>query len=316
MAGPKQPGWIKKLRCPRCARLSRLSTLPMRRGNWGAWGCPGVKCARCGETYGVESGGILRMIPAQNLLRYAYWETLHAGVNAKSQVALYEKRFAFSKAVLDAEFCLPRISRKAGWGPYESSLELGCGWGIYSLSLAKAGLLREIWLLDISVSALKGAQAAFRHFGFEPFLMQGEIHHLPFADRAFEVSLSGGLYEHFVGEEQQHLVKENCRISSKVLNELPVGSLSYWIYRKFFTWKWGTWPFGFEVPLTRKRLGILYENAGAQVKAWDYHNLGTAALLALAERLPWLSGLVSWRPFFFYLFRHDLCVAVECSPEG
>jgi hypothetical protein len=212
---------------------------------------------------------------------------------------------------VDSLLCLPRLSRKAGWKSFSSSVELGCGWGIYSLSLAKAGMLREIWLLDISVSALKGTQSVFKHFGFEPFLLQGEIHQLPFHNAAFEMSLSGGLYEHFVGEEQIQLVHENCRVSQKVLNEIPVGSFAYWIYRKFFTWWWGQWPFGFEVPLSRPGLKALYENEGMTVRAWDYHNLATAGLGALGDRAAIFRPLAAWRPFFFYLFRHDLCVAVE-----
>lgn len=308
--------WLAKLRCPKCASKGRLAALPAKRGHWGAWGCPGLSCKRCKEKYPVVEGGILRLIPQGDYERYAYWEKLHAEVDVKNQVALYERRFKMPKKVLDAVFCLPRLSRAAGWGAYESSLELGCGWGIYSLSLAMAGLLKEIWLLDISVSALKGAQAVFRHFGFEPFLIQGEIHGLPFADRAFEMSLSGGLYEHFVGEEQEALVAENCRISRKVLNEIPVGSLTYWIYRNFFTWLWGKWPFGFEVPLSKSRLRWLYERSGAEVKAWDYHNLGTAGSLALGERIPALVGLAAFRPFFYYLLRHDLCVAVETASRA
>jgi hypothetical protein len=316
MAATRQPAWIAKLRCPRCAAKGKLSALPKRRGSWGAWGRPGVRCQRCKESYPVVEGGILRMIPKGDHGRYAYWETLHAGVNAQEAIDTYARRFAFPPQAVDAEFCLPRLSRKAGWGPFADSVELGCGWGIYSLSLAKAGLLKEIWLLDISVSALKGTQKVFRHFGFEPFLLQGEIHHLPFRDKAFEVSLSGGLYEHFVGEEQQQLVSENCRISRRVLTQLPESTLVYWIYRKFFTWWWGTWPFGFEVPLRRGRLRELYEAAGGTVVAWDYHNLGTAALFMVSERVKALDWLAGFRPFFFYLFRHDVAVAVEAEDRG
>jgi hypothetical protein len=255
------------------------------------------------------------MIPKGDLGRYAYWEELHSEFSPESVVRQYEKRFSYPRAVLDAALCLPRLARKAGWGPFQDSVELGCGWGIYTLSLFKAALLGEIWLLDISRSALQGTRAVFRHFGVEPFLIQGEIHHLPFRDGAFELSLSGGLYEHFVGQEQEQLVMENCRVSRKILTQLPESTLIYWIYRKFFTWWWGRWPFGFEQPLSRRRLRDLYERAGGRLKAWDYHNLGTAALFSLAERLPWLARLASLRPFFFYLFRHDVAVAVE-GPAG
>jgi hypothetical protein len=313
MPKPKEPAWLGKLRCPQCGPKGKLRALPARKGSWGAWGRPGLACGRCKERYPVVEGGVLRMIPKGDYGRYAYWEELHQGVDAASTLQAYEKRFKLPASALDAAFVLPRLSRKAGWGPYASSLELGCGWGTYTLSLAQAGLLKEIWLLDISVSALKGTQKVFRHFGHEPFLLQGEIHHLPFKDKAFEVSLSGGLYEHFVDAEQEQLVEENCRISRKILTELPEGSLAYWIYRKFFTWWWGKWPFGFEVPLSRKRLRFLYERAGARIKAWDYHNLATAALFAFSGRAPFLRPLAGLRPFFFYLLRHDVAAAVETA---
>ena len=316
MPSIKAPAWLAKLRCPRCAEKSRLGVLPAKKGAWGAWKRPGVKCARCKETYPVIEGGILRMIPKGDMARYAYWEKMHSQVDVQDSIVIYDRRFGFPQKVRDAVFCLPRLSRKAGWNSFSSSVELGCGWGTYTLSLAKAGLLRQIWLLDISVSALKGTLKMYRHFGFEPFLLQGEIHHLPFSDKAFELSLSGGLYEHFIGDEQQQLVDENCRISRKLLTELPESTLTYWIYRKFFTWWWGNWPFGFEVPLSRGRLREVYEKAGARIVAWDYHNLGTALLFMIAERFPSLSRLAAFRPFFFFPLRHDVAVAVESKPRG
>jgi hypothetical protein len=309
------PKWLARLRCPRCGPKGSLKSLAKKKGDFGAWGLPGLKCGNCSESYPVIKGGILRMIPKGDYSRYAYWEKLHAGVGAKETVAKYRLRFGMDKQFLDNYFCLPRITRKAGWGPYASSLELGCGWGIYSMSLAQAGLIKDIWLLDISTSALKGTQQVFRAFGYDPYLIQADIHALPFKDKAFDVSLSGGLYEHFVGEEQQALVDENCRISRKILNELPEGSLTYWIYRKFFTWKWGGWPFGFEVPLSRSRLKELYEKAGARILAWDYHNLVSALLLVQAEKRPWLQRL-TWRPFFLYALRHDVVVAVDTAKAG
>jgi hypothetical protein len=282
--------------------------MPPDPGDWGAWGVPGIVCGACGEAYPVIDG-ILQMIPQGDLSRYAYWEDLHKNIDVEGMVALYRRRYAYPQAFQDSYYALPRLCRRLGWS-FAESLELGCGWGTYSMSLAQSGLTRQLWMLDISLSALKGTRQVFRQLGFEPFLIQGEIHHLPFKDRAFEVSLSGGLYEHFVGDEQQALVAENCRISQRVLNELPESTLAYWAYRKILTWHWGRWPFGFEVPLTRARLRGLYSSAGMQIRGWDRHDLATAALFVAGERWPWLRRF-TWRPGIFHIFRHDVVVAVE-----
>jgi hypothetical protein len=255
------------------------------------------------------------MIPHGDYGRYQYWEELHAKVDARATIEDYQAREQWSESLKDDFNVLPRLARKAGWARFESSVELGCGWGTYTLSLARAGMLGEIWLLDISVSALKGTRKVFESFGYLPFLIQGEIHDLPLKDRAFEVSLSGGLYEHFVGEEQRALVGENLRICRKLLCQVPEGSLAYWAYRKFFTWWWGNWPFGFEAPLKRRRLRELYVQRGSKILAWDYNNLVTALWGRLARRFAAFASF-SLRPFFFYLFRHDVAVAVDATGRG
>lgn len=302
----RQAAWLHKLRCPACR--GELSALPKRRGDWGAWGVPGLKCRRCRGSYPVKDG-ILTMIPKGDLGRYAYWEEMHAASDAKAIIAAYRRSFSYSQAFIETYYCLPRLCRRLGWS-FGDGVELGCGWGVYSLSLARSGRLQQPWLLDISRSALRGTRQVYRAFGLEPFLIQGEIHSLPFRDGAFEVSLSGGLYEHFVGEEQEKLVRENCRISRRVLCQLPTSSLAYWTYRRLVTWKLGRWPFGFEVPLKRRRLRQLYEGAGARVLAWDFHNLASAMLFAAARRFGRLSRL-TWRPALLWLLRHDAVLAAE-----
>jgi len=304
----KAPAWIGKLRCPACGH-GTLTALPRRKGDFGAWGVPGVRCGKCRQAYPVVEGGILQMIPQGDLSRYAYWEQLHSAVDPGATIEAYRRSFGQRQAFVESYYCLPRISRRLGW-TYRDSVELGCGWGVYSMSLARAGMVKEVWLLDISLSAMRGTGKVYQAFGIKPFLIQGEIHSLPFKDGAFDVSLSGGLYEHFVGEEQQALVKENCRISKRVLCQVPEGSTAYWIYRRLVTWKFGKWPFGFEVPLTRRRLRELYEAGGAKVLAWDFHNLASAVLFHQARKHAWLQAL-SWRPGALYLVWHDAVLAAE-----
>jgi hypothetical protein len=304
----KGPAWISKLRCPACGH-GALTASPKRKGDFGAWGVPGVRCPKCRQAYPVVAGGILQMIPKGDLSRYAYWETMHSAVDPDAVVEAYRRSFGRRQAFVETYYAMPRLSRRMGW-TYRDSVELGCGWGVYSMSLARAGMVKDVWLLDISLSAMRGTGKVFQAFGIKPFMIQGEIHSLPFKDGAFDLSLSGGLYEHFVGQEQQDLVKENCRVSKRVLCQVPEGSLAYWIYRRLVTWKMGKWPFGFEVPLTRRRLRWLYEAAGAKVLAWDYHNLASAVLFYQARKHPWIQAL-SWRPAPFYLLRHDAVLAAE-----
>jgi hypothetical protein len=304
----KGPAWLGKLRCPACGH-GTLTAAPKRKGDFGAWGVPGVRCAKCRQAYPVVEGGILQMIPQGDLSRYAYWETLHSKAVPEDVVAAYRRSFSQPQPFLETYYCLPRVSRRLGWA-YRDSVELGCGWGVYSMSLVRAGMVQQPWLLDISLSAMRGTGKVYAAFGMTPFLIQGEIHSLPFKDGAFDVSLSGGLYEHFVGQEQQDLVTENCRISRRVLCQVPEGSTAYWIYRQLVTWKMGAWPFGFEVPLSRRRLRELYEAAGARVVAWDFHNLASAVVFSQARRWPWLSKL-GWRPSALYLVRHDAVLAAE-----
>jgi hypothetical protein len=234
---------------------------------------------------------------------------MHAAHAPADIIEAYRRSFSFSQPFLETYYCLPRVARRLDWR-FNDAVELGCGWGVYTLSLARSGRLKQPWLLDISRSALQGTRQVYRAFGLEPFLIRGEIHSLPFKDGAFDLSLSGGLYEHFVGAEQEALVRENCRISRRVLCQLPESSLAYWIYRGIITLKHGKWPFGFEVPLTRRRLRRLYEGAGARVVAWDFHNLASAVVFSLARRRRWLSAL-AWRPRLLWLVRHDAVLAAE-----
>jgi hypothetical protein len=304
----KAPGWLKKMRCPVCAS-PRLAAQAARKGNWGAWGVPGIICRQCGEKYPVVKGGILRMIPKGDYSRYAYWEKMHRTTPPSQIVALYKRRFQYPEKFLLHYYSMPRLARKLGW-QCQDGIELGCQWGSNTLTLHRFGVVKNVWLLDISVAALEGALAFYKEFGLTPYAIQGEIHGLPFKDKAFDLSLSGGLYEHFVDQEQEELVRENCRISQKVLCQVPESSAAYWIYRKLVEWRLGKWPFGFEAPLSRRRLLELYRGAGTRVVEEDFHNLASAAFMVAGERWPLVRALTV-RPFLFYMVRHHSVIAAE-----
>lgn len=307
----KELAWLKKLRCPRCSHAPLTALKAAKKGDWGAWGVPGVRCSKCREGYQVD-GGVLRLIPKGDLSRYAYWEDLHRGVQAPAIVAMYKKRFAFSDGFLSIYYATPRVATRLGWA-FSDTLELGSGWGSYSLCLWRFGRTRQPWLFDISVTALKGARQVYNAFGLEPFLVQGEIHDLPFVDKAFDGSLSGGLFEHFVGQEQELLVAENCRVAKRVLCQAPESSAAYWFFRAVISAFNGfKWPYGFEVPLSRARFREVFAKAGGRIQAWDFNNLISAVLLRAGDRWKPFRAW-TWRPQLWWLLRYDTVVAVETS---
>jgi hypothetical protein len=312
--GGRAYDWLSKLRCPACGH-GRLAKLAARPGHWGAWGVPGLRCPKCRASYPVVDGGILRLIPRSDYSRYAYWEKLHSHWTADEIATLYKRRFAFDERFLLSYYAMPRLARRLGWKA-EESLELGCQWGSNSLTLQRFGVTDRVWLLDISVVALKGAVKFFGSFGVTPYAMQAEIHDLPFKDASIDLTLSGGLYEHFVGDEQVKVVDENCRISKRVLCQVPESSTAYWIYRRLYSLLKGGWPFGFEVPVSWGRLKTLFTKAPFRLAGRDWHDLLSAARMVVGDRRAW-ARRVTARPFFFYLFRHDAVIAVERqAPDG
>ena len=305
--------WLSKLRCPACGHGTLAKAAP-RPGDWGAWGVPGLRCPKCRGTYPVEQGGILRLIPRGDYSRYAYWEKLHSGTEVGELAALYQKRFDFKDPFLLAYYAMPRLARRLGWKA-EESLELGCQWGSNSLALRRLGVCDRVWLLDISVTALKGSLAFFKFFGVTPYAMQAEIHHLPFKDASIDLTLSGGLYEHFVGDEQVQVVEENLRVSRRVLCQVPESSAAYWAFRRIYSLAKGGWPFGFEVPLSWGRLKALFARGPFRAAGRDWHDLVSAARMVIGDRRAWARAVTA-RPFFFYLFRHDAVIAVERTAPG
>ena len=69
------------------------------------------------------------------------------------------------------------------------------------------------------------------------------------------------------------------------------------------------------MPVSRKRLKVLFEGAGARIAGWEYNNLATAFIIRMADSRPFFKRL-DFRPFFFRLFGHDAVAAVICGGKG
>jgi hypothetical protein len=178
------------------------------------------------------------------------------------------------------------------------------------LTLHRFGVAERVWLLDISASALRLAMAFYRHLGTQPYAVQAEIHNLPFRDRAFSLTLSGSLYEHFVGAEQETLVAENCRVSEHVLCQVSESTAAYWAYRRVYSLLKGGWSFGFEVPLAWERLEALFTRPSMRMAGRDWHSLAAAARILAGERWAWARRQPA-PGRLGYLLRHDAVIAVE-----
>lgn len=76
-----------------------------------------------------------------------------------------------------------------------STIEIGCGAGIYSLILA--GLGAKVTFFDYSSEALKLAEQNLRSLGLDGILVQGDAFQLPQTLKNFDVSMSFGTVEHY-----------------------------------------------------------------------------------------------------------------------
>jgi len=164
------------------------------------------------------------------------------------------------------------------------SIEIGCGSGYYSLMLKKLGLVEDCVLLDSSFSALKIASQLFRISGEDAFFVLADGLEVPFADKSFDLSFSGGLIEHFRGSEQRKLVSEHCRVAESVVCQVPTHSLFYWLQRGVITLLNAKWPFGYESPVSSEQLESLYRNEGFQLRSFGYHDFITMLLFRLSVR--------------------------------
>lgn len=297
--------FLSSLCCPQCQQALFLAEGTTQAGEIASGD---LQCRACSRTYPIREG-IPLLQPAAANLQDKHWERLHQQVDYQAVVRLMRPRFELPEHVLLDYYAHAELARRQNLQP-ESILELGAGTGSYSLALQRLVRIGKMCLLDISFSALLGARNIFAAFNLRPDLVQGDIRSLPFADRTFDLTLSGGLIEHFAGEEQTRIVAEHCRVAGTVLIQAPLSSPAYWLFRLGYTLYKGRWPFGFERPLTKRKVRQLLAAQGVQVAAWSGHDF--AAGVELLGRLRWsrFPRLHAW-PGLAALTRHDVIVFGE-----
>jgi len=146
------------------------------------------------------------------------------------------------------------------------AIELGAGRGLNAFLFAQRGA--RVTLLDNAPTPLAQARALFDAHCVPLETVEADLFELPPETRgAFDVSMSYGLCEHFLGERRLGVVRAH-------LNVLRPGGLALLgvpnryapVYR---AWTWtlmrrGTWPLGTEVPFSAAELRTLARQAGGE----------------------------------------------------
>jgi len=151
------------------------------------------------------------------------------------------------------------VSRlEAAFGSVEKlrTIELGSGRGDLSTLLAERGA--HVTLLDSSERALAQARQRFERRGLSGRFESADMLGAPdaFRDR-FDVALSSGVIEHFIGQERTRAIRahyETLRPGGLAVISVPnAWCLSYRV-RKWYLELRGWWPYGRELPYTRREI--------------------------------------------------------------
>jgi len=249
-------------------------------------------CLDCSQTMSIVES-ILEGLPKSDP-QLDFWETHYSNEDQSVIIAALEKGFQ-NRRLLYAHYPIIRMIRKLTV-PLESSIELGCGSGAFSLVLKKTGTVDKVTLLDYSRASLEAARSLFSHFGESCNLVHADIESAPFRRKTFDLSLSGGVIEHFRTEEERlDCLNAHLDIANRAFLQAPVSSPCYWLSRSLFSAYNRGWPFGFEKPVTFRELCKLAKRAGAEILDHDHQYFLSFPLFTRLHKLP-KPGWYTW-PF-------------------
>jgi SAM-dependent methyltransferase len=146
------------------------------------------------------------------------------------------------------------------------AIELGAGRGLNGFLFAERGA--DVTLLDNVPLALEQARTLFGAHGLSFDAAEADLFELPDELRgAFDVSMSYGLCEHFLGERRQAVVRAHLdvlRPGGLALIGVPNRhGVVYRAWKKALTVT-GSWPLGTEEPFTAAELTTLARRAGGE----------------------------------------------------
>lgn len=268
-----------------------------------------LTCSECGTEYVIKDG-IPYMLKQRESSGYEHWDELYDNADIKN-IKKSLRLLLQQKSVLMTYFALVDIVKKNKLN-IAKSIEIGCGSGAYSLMLKKNDLIQEPYLIDISPRALYVAKNLFEEFNEECHLILTDGKALPFREKSFDLSLSGGVIEHFKGAELQNMISEHCRVAKNVVCQVPANTLGYWTMRIIITILNKGWPFGQEYPMHMKDLKELISREGYVVADTSYHDLLTASLFVLSGKYGWIHPLEK-KSWVNKLFKHEIVVLAKIN---
>jgi ubiquinone/menaquinone biosynthesis C-methylase UbiE len=115
---------------------------------------------------------------------------------------------------LDSRFQRYRVRKVLGIhepGPEDRVLDLGCGWGTFSLALAPR--VREVVGVDFSARSVELCERRARDLGVtNTSFLRADAGDTGLPDRSFDVVLAADLFEHLYPEDSERVTAEAFRL--------------------------------------------------------------------------------------------------------
>lgn len=184
-------------------------------------------CARCGEKLTLTHGIVVNSadLPSDLLLSNEKWNHLYKQDISKK---VYEDKYREYLRLYfqDTYEQLHEVK------PIHNIVYLEIGCGEFALGQAIANKCAFIIGVDLSLNALRIAQALLKKHGIRNYLLiQSDIHHMPIKNNTVGLIYGGGVIEHFKDtgsciDELYRVLKRNG-ISFNTVPYLNIGSLTY-----------------------------------------------------------------------------------------
>ncbi len=174
-------------------------------------------------------------------------------------------------------------------------IEIGAGTGVNSLLMAKQGA--RVTILDYSEEALKKAKKVFKNEKTPATFVLADAFHLPKKHlKRYDIAMSFGLAEHFLGKKRQAIFNAHFNLLNKngiaIISVPNSWNLPYRV-SKFIGQMTPYWKVGGEYPFTRKEL----KNICKVSKVTNFSFIGDSLITSLNFINPfWIMQRVKKKP--------------------